>query len=151
MARFSETNVSLRLNRIPVGSVVDLHNFDRRGQILASNAKFIGWFDKNDNLTETPKVIKNMDAKTTMKFEANNDDGSSYEITLVKDKNGFGAMFLETTIGEGDAKKDVSYRITAYASKELVESTRASGVSPKKKEEEPKEQNESVTSGVTLG
>ena len=142
MAKFSETNVSLRLNRIPTGATVDLHNFDRRGQILTAGAKFIGWFDKNDNAVESPKVIKTMDKENVMKFEATNDDGSTYEITLVKDKNGFGAMFLETTVGEGEAKKDVSYRITAYASKELVESTRVTAA-PKKKEE-------TVSSGIEV-
>lgn len=122
----SET-VSLRLNRIPVGTSVNLYSFTKKNTILASDAVFLGWKNESGESIEAPKVMKNMENGVSMEFEVI-EDGNKKIITLVKDPDKWGAMFLKTEveIKEGDetTTKTRFERVTAYAAKDLVDSLR---------------------------
>lgn len=115
---------SLRLNHILVGQVVDLFDFQRKSAI--ATAKFLGWKDGDGNAVDAPKVIKSMDQNWTMQFGAIVEGQDDLQpMTLVKDPDGFGAMFLATTKGEGEEAKTTLRRVTAYATPEAIEASRA--------------------------
>lgn len=136
---------SLRLNHIIVGQAVDLCDFSSK-KVIHEGAVFAGWTAGGAEL-EAPKVLKNAPADAQMTFTAA--DGAV--ITLVKDPNGFGAMFLRATkevkvkTGEGETAttethtKEVLRRVTAYASAETISESRAARA-PAKAEKAPAEE-----------
>lgn len=138
---------SLRLNHILVGQTVDLCDFQSKSRLFT--ATFNGWHDGNGAPIDAPKVIKSADAKTTMSFtKVVEGDEAPEQITLVKDPDGFGAMFLSVTKGEGEAAKTTLRRIIAYASTATIEASRAAR-KPAKVEAAPVEQtSEEVTEQV---
>lgn len=126
---------SLRLNHILVGQLVTLVDFQSK-KVLHENAAFRGWsLDGND--VEAPKVIKSAPQNIEMVFDAIVDldkplTGDNLQnVILVKDPAGFGAMFLKTVKGEGDDQKVTLRRVTAYATEETIQRSKAVRNPPK--------------------
>lgn len=149
MAFNIENRSSIRLNHILPGQAVDLCDFQSK-KVVHQGAVFQNW-TLNGNVIAAPKVIKSADQGVQMHFQIPaTEDTEAKELVLVKDPDGFGAMFLQITTGEGEEAKTTLRRMTAYASEEVINHSKTTRHPPKtEKVEAAPEQVEEVPSEET--
>lgn len=115
---------SLRLNTIPVGSKVTLVDFPTKTPF--ATATLSAWRNGKGETIPQPvnTKMKSLPADTTILFvvDERNEAGEitgNHELTLHKDKDGYGCFFRNT---QPDAEKaPILRRVTAYATSDVVE------------------------------
>ena len=115
-----EGTKSLRLNTIPAGASVSLHDF-QTGKPFATGTLSAWRNGKGENIP-APSVMKAMPADTTLDFIVNTENAETGEtdsavLTLVKDPAGYGCMFRNVQTDE--TKEPILRRVTAYAASDV--------------------------------
>lgn len=115
---------SIRLNHILPGQFFTLVDFRSKKPVF-DLAQVEGWsLDGGKTFVDAPKVLKAADPNIALHITAwtEAEDGvkRATPVTLVKDPDGFGAMFMAVTKGEGDDVKTTLRRVTAYATEETI-------------------------------
>lgn len=121
MAFNIENKSSLRLNSVPVGTLVDVIDYGRK-KVMATGT-FGGFRNGKGEVIEAPSVMKNAPSDTTISLTLAGDNvGEPVELVLHKDPAGFGAF--------GRIVEGKWLRVTVYASTETVRAVVASKAKP---------------------
>lgn len=132
MAFNIENKSSLRLNSVPVGTLVDVIDYGRK-KVMATGT-FNGFRNGKGETIEAPVVMKNAASDTTISLTLAGDNvGEPVELVLHKDPAGFGAF--------GRIVEGKWLRVTVYANTETVRAVVASKAKPEK-EGEPSAESE---------
>lgn len=115
---------SIRINHLLPDQFFTLVDFRSKKPIFVL-AQVDGWsLDNGKTFVDAPKVLKaaSQDIILDITVWEEDEDGIKHAtpVTLVKDPDGFGAMFLAVTKGEGDDAKTTLRRVTAYATEETI-------------------------------
>lgn len=134
MAFNIENKSSLRLNSVPVGTLVDVIDYGRK-KVMATGT-FNGFRNGAGEAIEAPSVMKNAPSDTTISLTLVGDNvGEPVELVLHKDPAGFGAF--------GRVVEGKWLRVTVYANTDTVRAIVASKAKPET-EAEPSAEGETV-------
>lgn len=106
-----DAKTPIRLERITEGAKVDLIEFASCNCIF-KDAVFSHW-EVDGNKVSPPTRLKDTPQNILQIFNIDNDKNKA--IKLIKDPDGFGAMFLQMKIGTGKDTRTKLKRITAYS------------------------------------
>lgn len=103
----------IRLDKIPEGTKVDLYDFTSYNR-LYKDIIFSHWEIDGIKIS-APTKLKDAPQNIIQVFSIMDEDNEVKYIKLIKDPDGFGAMFLQIKIGRGNNTRTKIRRITAYS------------------------------------